>query len=61
MEERADKLAESWVNGNLSWVIDEISDGYHREQVALLSVLVYERLDERQRLVFLRMLKDRQR
>ena len=60
LEERANELAESWINGNLTFVIDEITEaGHHRAQVALLSVLVFSHFSAKDRMVFLRMLKDR--
>jgi len=65
MEERAAELYESWVNGNLSFVVDEVlgglaDDPYRRSaRAALLTTLITQQMTDRERAVFVRMLKDR--
>lgn len=58
MQERADELVESWINGNLTFVIDEVVGQPTKAKAALLSALIFSQLDG-QRPVFLRMLKER--
>ncbi len=58
MQERADELVESWINGNLTFVIDEVLSQPTQARTALLSALIFSQLDG-QRPTFLRMLKER--
>lgn len=58
MQERADELVESWINGNRKFVIDEIVGERNKPRAALLSALVFSQLDG-ERPLFLRMLKEK--
>ena len=44
---RAEELAESWVNGNRTWVADQVLKIRKRRDSVLLALLVYERLYDR--------------
>lgn len=58
MEERAEELYTSWVNGNLTDVITEVV-GRSRVEGLLLASYLTENMKPRERAVFFRMLKDR--
>ncbi len=59
MQYRADELVESWINGNLTFVIGEVISQSSNARVALLSALIFSQLTLDQRMVYLRMLKER--
>jgi len=59
MQTRADELYESWVNGNLTFVIDEIVSESTTARASLMAVLIVYQMNTAQRMVFNRMLKDR--
>jgi len=59
MQTRADELYESWVNGNLTFVIDEIVSESTTTRASLMAVLIVYQMSTEQRMVFNRMLKDR--
>jgi hypothetical protein len=58
MQTRADELVESWINGNLTWVIEQVIGERSKVRSALMSALIFSQLDTGQRTVFLRMLKE---
>lgn len=59
MQTEADELVESWINGNLTYVIKVVSTQPNGTRSALLSALIFSQLSERDRPVFLRMLMER--
>jgi hypothetical protein len=63
MEERAQELYESWVNGNLSFVVEEVTHHGKRLrrscEAALLACYLTEAMKPKERAVFFRMLRDR--
>jgi len=65
MEKNAEELYESWVNGNRSYVVDEVigssCDASHvrAARSAALAVLIAAKLTDRDRAVFVRLLEAR--
>lgn len=59
MEERADELYESWVNGNRKHVIVEVATQKNGTMSALLAVLVCMRMSEQEAHTFRAMLMNR--
>ena len=59
MQAIADELHESWINGNLKYVISEVIKQPTKAKSALLGALLYSAMSAGDRLVFLRMLNDR--
>lgn len=58
MEERANELIESWINGNRSWVVGEIVRQPSKAKAAALAALVTAGLDEAHRPGFVRRFAD---
>jgi hypothetical protein len=59
MQEIADELVASWLNGNLTYVIKQIATEQSQTRAALLSALIFSQLTTGDRTVFLRMLRER--
>lgn len=59
MESQAKQLAATWINGNRKDAITEIAGQANVYQVALLAVLMFNELDDRDAQIFCQMLKNR--
>jgi hypothetical protein len=62
LDQQADELYESWINGNLGHVVGVLTRGTSRPDVIMcvaLAVKVSALMSERERSVLLRILKDK--
>ena len=59
MQAIADELHESWLNGNLKYVIGEVLNQSTKAKTALLSALLMSAMSVGDRTTYLRMLNDR--
>lgn len=59
LEVQAQEIAESFINGNMSWVINQVTQAKSKKVVAVLAAKVVLILPEDQRTLFVRALHNR--
>lgn len=59
MQTLADELVESWINGNRTYVVQQVATERNQARAGLLSALIFSQLSEQDRPVYLRLLTNR--
>lgn len=59
LEVQAQEIAESFINGNMSWVINQVTQAKSKKVVAVLAAKVVLILPEDERALFVRALHNR--